>query len=104
MCSEFLKEFSIDDQSKLPQLVGILEIQSGIANTLKIYHLFMIFPMMVNIHYRESYWKRRNSGSLTEIIDAKEPPKAYGITIYACEDSLKPGFSSSLILWLRSKF
>jgi hypothetical protein len=46
---EFLKEFSIDDQSK-PQLVGILEIQpQELLILLKIYHLFMIFPMMVNI-------------------------------------------------------
>jgi ACR3 family arsenite efflux pump ArsB len=52
MCSEFLKEFSIDDQSKMPQLVGILEIQlQELLILLKIYHLFMIFPMMVNIHY-----------------------------------------------------
>jgi hypothetical protein len=34
--------------------------------------------------------------SLTETIDAKEPPKAYGINnIYACEDGLTPGFSKS---------
>jgi PKD repeat protein len=32
---------------------------------------------------------------LTEIIDAKEPPKAYGINnIYACEDSLNLDFQA----------
>jgi hypothetical protein len=34
--------------------------------------------------------------TLSETIDAKEPPKAYGINnIYACEDGLTPGFSKS---------
>jgi hypothetical protein len=46
----------------------------------------MIFPMMVNILLPK---KRRNSGVLTEIIDAKKP-KSMVLTISMHEDSLKP--------------
>jgi gliding motility-associated-like protein len=98
MCSEFLKEFSIDDQSKIASISwNFGDPASGIANTSKDLSPFHDFSN--DGKYTITARVIGKDGTvevLTEIIDAKEPPKAYGINnIYACEDSLKPGFSSS---------
>lgn len=98
ICSEFLKEFSIDDQSKIASITWDFgDPASGIANTSTDLSPFHDFS--VDGKYTITATVTGKDGTvevLTEIIDAKEPPKAYGINnIYACEDSLKPGFSGS---------
>lgn len=98
ICSEFLKEFSVDDQSKIASITWDFgDPASGINNTSTDLSPFHDFS--VDGKYTITAIVTGKDGTLevlTEIIDAKEPPKAYGINnIYACEDSIKPGFSTS---------
>ena len=98
ICSEFLKEFSIDDASKVASVVwNFDDPATGVNNTstdLSPFHDFSI-----DGKYTVTAIVTGNDGTietLSETIDAKEPPKAYGINnIYACEDGLTPGFSKS---------
>ncbi|WP_369753517.1 T9SS type B sorting domain-containing protein [Flavobacterium sp. WC2409] len=98
ICSEFLKEFSVDDQSKIASISWDFgDPASGINNTsidLSPFHDFS-----TDGKYTITATVIGNDGTvevLTEIIDAKEPPKAYGINnIYACEESNNLGFSTS---------
>jgi gliding motility-associated-like protein len=98
ICSEFLKEFSIDDASKVASIVwNFGDPASGVNNTstdLSPFHDFSIdgkYTVLAIVTGKDGTVE-----TLSETIDAKEPPKAYGINnIYACEDGLTPGFSKS---------
>lgn len=98
ICSEFLKEFSVDDQSKVASIVwGFGDPASGAANTstdLSPFHDFSAdgkYTVTATVTGKDG-----NVEFLSETIDVKEPPKAYGINnIYACEDGLTTGFSTS---------
>lgn len=98
ICSEFLKEFSVDDQAKVASIVWDFgDPASGAANTSTDLSPFHDFS--ADGKYTVTATVTGKDGTvefLSETIDAKEPPKAYGINnIYACEDSLKPGYSTS---------
>lgn len=98
ICADFLKEFSIDDESKIGSIVWDFgDPASGTANTssdLSPFHDFSIDGT-----YTITATVTAKDGSievLSETMEAKEPPKAYGIaTIYACENSFNTGFSKS---------
>ncbi|MBK0369494.1 T9SS type B sorting domain-containing protein [Flavobacterium agrisoli] len=98
ICSEFLKEFSIDDSSKVASVQwNFGDPTSGTANTSTDLSPFHDFS--VDGNYTVTAIVTGKDGTvetLTETIDAKEPPKAYGINnIYACENSFNTGFSTS---------
>ncbi len=98
ICSEFLKEFSIDDKTKVASIVWDFgDPASGVANTSTDFSPFHDFS--VDGKYTVTATVTGKDGVievLTEIIDAKEPPKAYGINnVYACENSYNTGLSTS---------
>lgn len=98
ICSEFLKEFSVDDQSKIASIAwNFGDPASGATNTstdLSPFHDFSAdgtYTITATVTAKDGTVE-----ILTEIIEAKEPPKAYGINnIYACENSFNTGFSTS---------
>lgn len=98
ICSEFLKEFSVENRANVASIVWDFgDPKSGINNTStdkSPYHDFSsdgIYTITANV--------TANDGSvetLTETIDVEEPPNAYGIdNIEACEDNFQSGISSS---------
>ncbi|MFA9191078.1 T9SS type B sorting domain-containing protein [Flavobacterium sp. FZUC8N2.13] len=97
-CSDFLKEFSIDDETKIASVVWDFgDPSSGIANTsndFSPYHDFSndgTYTITATVTAKDGTIE-----NLSETIDVKEPPKAYGIdNIYSCEDNFNTGFSSS---------
>ncbi|MFC5683901.1 T9SS type B sorting domain-containing protein [Flavobacterium sp. MAHUQ-51] len=97
-CSDFLKEFSIDDETKIASVVWDFgDPASGISNTstdLSPYHDFSAdgtYTITAKVTAKDGTIE-----NLSETIDVKEPPKAYGIdNIYACENSFNSGFSNS---------
>jgi gliding motility-associated-like protein len=98
ICSEFLKEFSIDDLSKVASIVWDFgDPVSGVNNASTDLSPFHDFS--VDGKYTVTAIVRGKDGSvetLTETIDVKEPPKAYGINnIYACESVSGTGISTS---------
>lgn len=98
ICSEFLKEFSVDDKSKIASIVWDFgDPASGATNTSTDLSPFHDFS--ADGKYTVTAKVTGKDGTvefLSETIDAKEPPNAYGINnIYACEDGLTPGFSTS---------
>jgi len=98
ICSEFLKEFSVDDQSKVASIVWDFgDPASGAANTSTDLSPFHDFS--ADGRYIVTATVTGKDGAvevLTETIDAKEPPKAYGIdNIYACESLSGTGVSKS---------
>lgn len=98
ICSEFLKEFSVDDQTKVASIVwNFGDPDSGAANTstdLSPFHDFSVdgkYTVTAKVTAKDGRVE-----TLTETIDAKEPPKAYGINnIYACESTYGTGISKS---------
>ena len=98
ICADFLKEFSIDDESKIASIVWDFgDPASGTANTstdLSPFHDFSIdgtYTITATVTSKDGPIE-----VLSETIDAKEPPKAYGINnSTACENSFNTGFSSS---------
>jgi gliding motility-associated-like protein len=98
ICSEFLKEFSVDDKSKIASIAWDFgDPASGVANTstdLSPFHDFSAdgaYTITATVTAKDGTVE-----ILTETIEAKEPPKAYGINnIYACENSFNTGFSTS---------
>ncbi|REH00316.1 T9SS type B sorting domain-containing protein [Flavobacterium aquicola] len=98
ICSEFLKEFSVDDQAKVASIAWDFEDPaSGVNNTstdLSPFHDFSAdgtYTVTATITAKDGTVE-----TLTETIDAKEPPKAYGINnIYACESDAGTGISKS---------
>ncbi|RVT76462.1 T9SS type B sorting domain-containing protein [Flavobacterium sufflavum] len=97
-CSDFLKEFSIDDETKMASVVWDFgDPTSGIDNTstdLSPYHDFSsdgTYTITARVTAKDGTVE-----NLSETIDVKEPPKAYGINnISACENSFNTGFSTS---------
>lgn len=97
-CSDFLKEFSIDDETKMASVVWDFgDPDSGTANTstdLSPYHDFSVdgtYTITATVTAKDGTVE-----ILTETIDIKEPPKAYGINnISACENTSNTGFSTS---------
>jgi gliding motility-associated-like protein len=98
ICSEFLKEFSVDDESKVASIVWDFgDPATGVNNTskdLSPFHDFSIdgkYTVIATITAKDG-----SVETLTEKIDSKEPPKAYGINnIYACESVADTGISNS---------
>jgi gliding motility-associated-like protein len=98
VCSEFLKEFSVEDQSNIFSVVWDFgDVASGVENTsidLSPFHDFSADGI-----YTITATVTANDGSIeviSETIDVKEPPNAYGINnVYACEDDFNTGISSS---------
>lgn len=98
ICSEFLKEFSVDDQSKVSSIVwNFGDAASGVNNIstdLSPFHDFSVdgkYTVTATVTGKDGTIEQ-----LTETIDAKEPPKAYGINnIYACESTARTGISNS---------
>ncbi|MFH4963900.1 T9SS type B sorting domain-containing protein [Gaetbulibacter sp. M235] len=98
ICSEFLKEFSVENKFEVASVSwNFGDPTSGInniSNDLSPFHDFSSdgsFTVTATV--------TANDGRievLTEIIDVRQPPTAYGINnIYACEDSFNSGFSTS---------
>ncbi|PJJ09502.1 gliding motility-associated-like protein [Flavobacterium sp. 1] len=98
ICSEFLKEFSVDDQSKVASIVWDFgDPASGVNNTstdLSPFHDFSAdgtYTVTAIVTAKDGTIE-----TLTETIDAKEPPKAHGINnIHACESVAGTGISKS---------
>lgn len=98
ICSEFLKEFSIDDQSKVASIAWDFgDPASGVNNTstdLSPFHDFSAdgaHTITAKVTAKDGRIE-----TLSETIDVKEPPKAYGINnIYACESIAGTGISTS---------
>ncbi|CAI2768242.1 conserved protein of unknown function precursor containing a type B C-terminal secretion signal [Flavobacterium collinsii] len=98
ICTEFLKEFSIDNPSEIASVEwNFGDPASGAANTSNDLSPFHDFS--VDGKYAITATVRGKDGTveiLTETIDAKEPPKAYGINnIYGCESNFNTGISAS---------
>lgn len=98
ICSEFLKEFSVDDQSKVASIAWDFgDPASGVNNTstdLSPFHDFSTDGAYTVIAIVTAI--DGTVETLTETIDVKEPPKAYGINnIYACESDAGTGISKS---------
>lgn len=101
ICSEFLKEFSIEDKANVSSVTWDFgDPASGTNNSstdLSPFHDFSIdgkFTVTATVTGTDN-----NVEVLTETIDVKQPPNAYGINnVYACEDSFGSGFSSSFDL------
>lgn len=98
ICTEFLKEFSISDHSKIASISwNFGDPDSGVNNTstdLSPFHDFSAdgkYTVTASITGKDGTHE-----VLTETIESKEPPKAYGINnIYACENNFNTGFSTS---------
>ncbi|MCA0132141.1 T9SS type B sorting domain-containing protein [Winogradskyella alexanderae] len=98
ICSEFLKEFSIESNPNINSVLWDFgDPASGPDNTSSDLSPFHDFT--VDGTYTISATVTSLDGSvevLTETIEVNEPPNAYGINnIYACEDTLNSGISSS---------
>jgi len=98
ICSEFLKEFSVSDQSKIASIAWDFgDPDSGATNMstdLSPFHDFSAdgkYTVTASITGKDG-----TNEVLTETIESKEPPKAYGINnLYACENNFNTGFSTS---------
>ncbi len=98
ICSEFLKEFSISDVANVSQVVWDFgDLASGADNTSTDLSPFHDFS--ADGTYTITATVTANNGGvevLTETIQVKEPPNAYGINnLVACEDDFDTGFSST---------
>ncbi|WP_345007967.1 T9SS type B sorting domain-containing protein [Snuella lapsa] len=98
ICSEFLKEFSVEQKENVASVVWDFgDPNSGVNNTSTDMSPFHDFS--ADGTYTITATVTGNDASvevLTETIDVKEPPTAYGIdNVYACEDVEGTGFSSS---------
>src|SRR5690606_32461940 len=98
ICSEFLKEFSIESNPNISSVLWDFgDPASGsdnISNDLSPFHDFSadgIYTITATVTALDG-----SIEVLTETIDVNEPPNAYGINnIYACEDIIDSGISSS---------
>ncbi|MFG6685658.1 T9SS type B sorting domain-containing protein [Mariniflexile sp. HNIBRBA6329] len=98
ICSEFLKEFSVEKKENVASVVWDFgDPTSGITNTSTDLSPFHDFS--ADGTYTITATVTGKDGSvevLTETIDVKEPPNVYGINnVYACEDTINTGISSS---------
>ncbi|WP_417443346.1 T9SS type B sorting domain-containing protein [Joostella sp.] len=97
ICSEFLKEFSVENKSNIASIAWDFgDPLSGANNTSTDLSPFHDFSADGN--YTITAKVTAIDGSvewLTEDIYVKEPPYAYGISdVYACEDNFNSGISS----------
>ncbi len=98
ICSEFLKEFGVVPNTNVASVTWDFgDPASGAGNTstdLSPYHDFTVDGV-----YTVSATVLDTNGNIeviTETIDVKEPPNAYGINdIYSCEDNFNTGISST---------
>ncbi len=98
ICSEFLKEFRVEKKENVASVVwNFGDLASGTDNISTDISPFHDFSG--DGTYTVTAMVTGNDGSvenLTETIDVKEPPNAYGIdNIYACEDTFNSGISTS---------
>ncbi|WP_296322318.1 T9SS type B sorting domain-containing protein [Winogradskyella sp.] len=101
ICSEFLKEFSIDNSTNISSVIWDFgDPASGLDNSstdLSPFHDFSAdgtYTITATVTALNG-----NVEILTETIDVVEPPNAYGIAnITACEDSPNSGISSTFDL------
>ena len=97
ICSEFLKEFSVEDDANVASIIWDFgDPASGINNVstdLSPFHDFSAdgtYTITATVKGKDA-----SDEILIETIDVKEPPNAYGINdIYACEDEYNSGISS----------
>ncbi|SDH85968.1 T9SS type B sorting domain-containing protein [Winogradskyella thalassocola] len=99
ICSEFLKEFSIEEASNVASVQWDFgDVASGTNNTSV--DLYPFHDFSADGTFTVSATVTTTSGTIeviTETINVIEPPTAYGINnIYACEDSFGTGLSSSI--------
>ena len=98
ICSEFLKEFSVENKDNIASVIWDFgDSASGADNTsadLSPFHDFSsdgAYTVTATVTGNDS-----SVEVLTETINVKEPPNVYGINnIEACEDSPNSGFTSS---------
>ncbi|MCF7567716.1 T9SS type B sorting domain-containing protein [Sabulilitoribacter arenilitoris] len=98
ICSEFLKEFSVENKDNIASVIWDFgDSASGADNTsadLSPFHDFSsdgTYTVTATVTGNDS-----SVEVLTETINVKEPPNVYGINnIEACEDSPNSGFTSS---------
>ena len=98
ICTDFLKEFNIDDETKIASILWDFgDPTSGLTNKstdISPFHDFSAdgtYTVTANVTAKDG-----SVEVLSETLDVKEPPKAYGIAnIYACENSFNTGVSSS---------
>lgn len=101
ICSEFLKEFSLENQANIASVVWDFgDAASGVTNTstdLSPFHDFSAdgtYTITATVTATNG-----NIEFISETIDVKEPPIAYGISdISACEDNPNTGIASSFNL------
>lgn len=98
ICSEFLKEFSIDDPSRVASVEWNFGDPASGSNNIST-DLSPFHDFSADGKYTVTAKVTGKDGTiefLSETIDAKEPPKAYGINnIYACETIYGTGISKS---------
>lgn len=98
ICSEFLKEFGVLPNANIASVIWDFgDPASGADNTstdISPFHDFSVDGV-----YTVSATVTHTNGNIeviTETIDVKEPPNAYGIDdVYACEDNFNTGLSST---------
>jgi len=98
ICSEFLKEFSVETSANIASVLWDFgDPASGADNTstdLSPFHDFSadgVYTVTATVTANNG-----NTEVISETIDVKEPPNAYGINnVYACEDNFNTGISSS---------
>lgn len=101
ICSEFLKEFSIEDKANVASVIWDFgDLASGVNNIstdLSPFHDFSvdgIYTITATVTGKDA-----SVEVLQETIDVKEPPNAYGISdFYVCEDTYGSGVSSKFNL------
>ncbi|QQY84003.1 T9SS type B sorting domain-containing protein [Tamlana sp. s12] len=97
-CSEFLKEFRVENKNNISSIHWDFgDPNSGVNNTstdLSPFHDFSedgIYTIKATVTALNN-----NVVTLTKTIDVREPPKAYGIdNLQECEDKLNSGISSN---------
>lgn len=97
ICSEFLKEFSVENKDNVASVSWDFgDPNSGLDNSstdLSPFHDFSqdgVYTITATVTGKDG-----GIEVLTETINVKEPPNAYGIdNIYACEDTFNSGISS----------
>ncbi|GAA4280799.1 hypothetical protein GCM10022260_12200 [Gaetbulibacter aestuarii] len=98
ICSEFLKEFRVEEKENIASVIWDFgDPASGTNNSsadLSPFHDFSqdgIYTITATVTGKDG-----SVEVLTETINVKEPPNAYGIeNIYACEDTFNSGISST---------
>ncbi|XMO85152.1 T9SS type B sorting domain-containing protein [Algibacter sp. AS12] len=101
ICSEFLKEFSVQDKANVASVIwGFGDPASGASNTSTDLSPFHDFSADGTYNITATVTgKNGDVEVLEETIDVKEPPTAYGINdFYSCEDSYGSGITSSFNL------